>query len=74
MERKRRQRGGRRGPLRNSYEQWKEAGSLDAAHRVNKLWKQMMNDYIAPPLDPGVDEAVRDFIDRRKRQLPDSFA
>jgi trimethylamine---corrinoid protein Co-methyltransferase len=56
----------------NSFEQWQEAGSLDAAQRANAIWKRMLRDYEAPPIDPGIDEALRDFIARRKASFPDS--
>jgi trimethylamine--corrinoid protein Co-methyltransferase len=56
----------------NSYEQWLEDGGLDAAQRANKIWKQMLNEYEAPPIDPGVDEALLEFIAKRKASSPDS--
>ena len=56
----------------NSYEQWQEDGSLDAAQRANVIWKKMLADYEAPPIDPGVDEALLDFVARRKASMPDS--
>ncbi|MBX6322893.1 MAG: trimethylamine methyltransferase family protein [Rhodospirillaceae bacterium] len=56
----------------NSFEQWEAEGGLDAAQRANKLWKQMLADYEPPPIDPGVDEALRDFIARKKAAVPDS--
>ena len=37
----------------NSFEQWQEDGSLDAAQRANRIWKRMLADYEAPPLDLG---------------------
>ena len=40
-----------------------------AAARVNKL----LGDYQAPGIDPGVDEALRDYIARRKASMPDAF-
>jgi len=58
----------------SSFEQWKDDGGLDAATRANRLHKKMLGDYEAPPLDPAIDEALRDFIQRRKSVLPDSFA
>ena len=33
----------------NSFEQWESEGSLDAAQRANNIWKQMLNEYEAPP-------------------------
>jgi trimethylamine---corrinoid protein Co-methyltransferase len=56
----------------NSFEQWQEDGSLDAAQRANAIWKRMLADYEAPEIDPGVDEALLDFIARRKASMPDS--
>ena len=56
----------------NSYEQWLESGSLDAAQRANPIWKRMLAEYEAPPIDPAVDEALLDFIARRKAAFPDS--
>ena len=55
------------------YETWAEEGARDtaqlAAARVNKL----LGDYQAPGIDPGVDEALRDYIARRKASMPDAF-
>lgn len=56
----------------NSFEQWLEGGSLDAAQRANAIWKRMLAEYEQPPLDPGVDEALREFVARRKAAEPDS--
>ena len=57
----------------DSFEQWEEDGSLDAAQRANGIWKQMLADYEAPAIDEAVDEALLDFIALRKDVLPDSF-
>ncbi len=57
----------------NSFEQWQADGSLDMATRANALWKQMLKDYEPPPIDPGVDEGLRDYVARRKEVLPDAF-
>ena len=56
----------------NSYEQWQEDGSLDAAQRANAIWKRQLREYEAPPLDPAIDEALLDFIARTKASMPDS--
>jgi trimethylamine---corrinoid protein Co-methyltransferase len=54
----------------NSYEQWLAEGSLDAVQRANALWKRMLAEYQAPDIDPGVDEALQDFMARRKSERP----
>jgi len=56
----------------NSFEQWLEDGGLDAAQRANKIWKRMLRDYEAPPIDDGIDEALLEFIVKRKASFPDS--
>jgi trimethylamine--corrinoid protein Co-methyltransferase len=56
----------------NSFEQWQEDGSLDAAQRANRIWKRMLAEYEAPPIDPALDEALLEFIVRRKASMPDS--
>jgi trimethylamine---corrinoid protein Co-methyltransferase len=63
-----------RSPLadNNSFEQWEVEGSKDMASRANALWKKQLAEYVAPPLDPAVDEALVDFINRRKAAFPDS--
>lgn len=57
----------------NSFEKWQEDGSLDAAQRANAVWKRMLAEYQAPEIDPGVDEALLDFIARKKASMPDAF-
>jgi trimethylamine--corrinoid protein Co-methyltransferase len=54
----------------NSFEQWDADGGADATQRANAIWKRMLNEYEAPPIDPGVDEALRDYIARRKAEQP----
>jgi len=57
----------------NSFEQWESEGSQDAAQRANKLWKDMLAGYEAPAIDPGVDEALNEFITKKKDSMPDAF-
>src|SRR4029079_2673938 len=56
----------------NSFEQWSEEGAKDAATRANAIWKRMLAEYEAPPLDVATDEALMEFIIRRKASFPDS--
>jgi trimethylamine--corrinoid protein Co-methyltransferase len=55
----------------NSFEQWSADGALDTAQRANTIWKKMLNDYQAPAIDPGVDDALQDFMARRKASFAD---
>ena len=54
-----------------AYEQWEEDGSLNIAQRANAKWKQMLADYEMPEMDPGTDEELQEFINRRKSEMPD---
>ena len=54
-------------------ESWEERGAKDAQTRAFERWRQMLQDYEAPPIDEAVDEALNDFIARRKRELPDAW-
>jgi trimethylamine--corrinoid protein Co-methyltransferase len=56
----------------NSVEQWEAEGKLDMPQRANAQWKKMLADYEAPPIDPGIDEALREFIEKKKASMPDS--
>ncbi len=51
-----------------NFESWKEAGGLTAAQRANAIWKQLLADFQPPPLDPAIDEALKAFVERRKRE------
>ncbi len=55
----------------NSFEQWTEDGELDASQRANKVFKSMLAEYVPPELDPAVDEALLDYMQRRKAESPD---
>jgi trimethylamine--corrinoid protein Co-methyltransferase len=52
-----------------NFETFTERGRRDATGRANQIWKKILADYEQPPLDPGTDEALRDYVDRRKREL-----
>ena len=56
----------------NSFEQWQSEGGLDAAARANALYKRMLDGYEPPPIDPAMDEALLDFMDAKKRAVPDA--
>jgi len=51
-----------------NFEAWQEAGSPDATQRANRLYKQILAAYEAPPLDPAVAEELDAFVARRKRE------
>lgn len=56
----------------DSFEQWEAEGALDTAQRANVRYKQMLESYEAPAIDPGADEALREFVAKRKGSFADS--
>jgi len=51
-----------------NFETWREAGAFDTAKRANVIWKQALADFQPPPLDPAIDEALKEFVAKRKEQ------
>lgn len=56
-----------------SYEQWLEKGSLDAAQRANRRWKTLLADHQDPPIDSATLAALEDFVARRKSEMSDAW-
>ncbi|MEL7186389.1 MAG: trimethylamine methyltransferase family protein [Pseudomonadota bacterium] len=54
---------------RRNFESWQEAGSDDAAIRANKVWKELLKNYEQPALDPAIDDALVDYVARRKQEI-----
>ena len=55
------------------FETWDEQGGIDYAQRANTRWKKLLNEYEAPPIDVATDEALLDFMARRKASMPDMW-
>ena len=54
----------------NSIEQWQAEGSVEITARALARARKLLNDYEEPKLDVAVDEALRDYIVRREREIP----
>ncbi|QDG79668.1 trimethylamine methyltransferase family protein [Labrenzia sp. PHM005] len=55
------------------FETWQEAGSVDAATRANRAWKETLAAYEAPPLDNSIAEHLMEFVDRKKASTEDRW-
>jgi trimethylamine--corrinoid protein Co-methyltransferase len=53
----------------DNHETWLEAGSVSTEQRANQIWKQMLREYEQPAIDPGIDEALKDYVARRKLEI-----
>ena len=56
----------------NSFEQWELDGSKDLVNRASKECKKWLEEYEKPSIDPGIDEALLDYIVKKKDSFPDS--
>ncbi len=54
---------------RQNFESWQESGSIDAGMRANAIWKQLLQEYTQPELDPAIDDALVDYVERRKLDI-----
>ena len=56
-----------------SYEQWVENGRETLEQRANRRWKDMLARCQAPAMDPSIDEALLDFMARKKQATDDQW-
>jgi trimethylamine--corrinoid protein Co-methyltransferase len=53
----------------SSYEAWHAAGAVAAEDRATTSWQELLATYEQPPLDDAIDEELRDFVERRRREI-----
>lgn len=51
-----------------NFETWEEDGAVDATHRANRVYKQLLAAYEQPPLDAAIHEELQAFVTRRKEE------
>ena len=54
----------------NSIEQWQSEGAIEITRRALDRARQLLDEYQEPKLDTATDEALRDYIARREREIP----
>lgn len=52
----------------DNYDNWVERGRITVPTRARQIWQEMLGQYQQPPLDAAIDEALKDFVARRKRE------
>ncbi len=52
----------------NNYENWRDKGGIWTAQRANKIYKQILNEFEAPPMDEAIREELEAFVARRKEE------
>lgn len=53
----------------NSFEQWRDEGSKTTIELANTFFKQQLQQYHPPSLDPTIEDALRVFITKRKAEI-----
>ena len=53
----------------SNFENWIDAGSRNATQRATDIWKKMLAEYVPPPLDPAVREAIDAYVVRRTAEI-----
>jgi trimethylamine--corrinoid protein Co-methyltransferase len=51
-----------------NYDTWVERGRRTALTRANEIWKRLLADYQQPFIDRAIDEELRAYVARRKRE------
>ena len=54
-------------------ESWEEAGEKDMRQRAYERWHGLLERYEPPPIDQGLQEALKAFVKERKAALPDAW-
>ena len=60
-------------PDAGPYETWKDNGSATAEQRANRVYKDMLAQYIQPELDTSTDDTLRQFVAEKKASVPDQW-
>ena len=53
----------------SNFENWTEAGARNATQRATGIWKKLLAEYVPPPLDPAIKEAIEAYVARRTIEL-----
>ncbi|WP_075996335.1 trimethylamine methyltransferase family protein [Salaquimonas pukyongi] len=52
----------------SNFENWRDRGSVETVKRANILWKKILEEFEAPPMDEAIREELSEFVERRKRE------
>jgi trimethylamine--corrinoid protein Co-methyltransferase len=54
-----------------NFERWNRLGARDTATRAGEIWRKTLEEYEQPPLDEGLKEELKAYVDRRRTELGD---
>ncbi|MET1027463.1 MAG: trimethylamine methyltransferase family protein, partial [Dongiaceae bacterium] len=52
-----------------NFENWSEGGAKTGTQRANAIWKDLLRNYQQPAMDPSIQEALTDYVARRKLEI-----
>ena len=55
------------------FEQWSEQGAVDMQKRASESAKRVLAEYETPSMDEGINEALIDFVARKKASMEDAW-
>ncbi|MFZ1726934.1 MAG: trimethylamine methyltransferase family protein [Albidovulum sp.] len=55
------------------FETWDEEGARDTVTLAGNRVAKLLNDYRKPAMDAGIEEALNDYVARKKASMPDAF-
>ncbi len=55
-----------------NYVRWEQKGAETADVRANRIWKKWLGEYEKPALDAGTEQALAEFVARRKEEIQQS--
>ena len=53
----------------SNFENWTDAGARNATERATAIWKKLLAEFVPPPLDPAIREAIAEYVARRTQEL-----
>jgi trimethylamine---corrinoid protein Co-methyltransferase len=54
-----------------NFDRWQRNGGRDATERASEIWRKTIEEYEQPPIDAAVDEALKEYVVRRRAELGD---
>ena len=55
----------------NSFEQWQMEGSINLTTKANRRYKQLLEEYRQPDIEPSIREELIAYVAKRKASMPD---
>jgi len=52
-----------------NYESWQASGAKDATERATAVWQRALAEYVQPPMDPAIQEALAAYVLERRKAI-----